>query len=94
MKVIKLKSGKEVTLKDVSVDEKDEMLDSCEWKYDKKGNPTSMVNMNKTTTMWIRLGLDGDTSDDVIKTFSLEDRTEIFIELQKYLTVGEEKASK
>ena len=91
---VKLKSGKEVTLKDVSVDDKDEMLDSCEWNYDKDGNPSGMVNMNKTTTMWIRKGLEGDTSDKVLKTFSMEDRTEIFIALQKYLTVGEEKASK
>ena len=91
---IKLKSGKEVTLRDVSVDEKDEMLDSCEWIYNAKGKPTNMKNMNKTLTKWIRLGLDDDASDNFLKTLSLQDRTEIFVKLQENLMVGEGKASK
>ena len=35
----KLKSGKKIKLKDVSIDERDEMLDSVEYQYDAKGNP-------------------------------------------------------
>ena len=91
---IKLESGKKIKLKDVSIDERDEMLDSVEYQYDAKGNPKGMKMMNTTMTKWIRVGVDGDTSDKFLKLLSLEDRTEIFIEMQKYLMVGEGKASK
>ena len=91
---IKLKSGKKIKLKDVSIDDRDEMLDSVEYQYDAKGNPKGMKMMNTTMTKWIRVGVDGDTSDKFLKLLSLEDRTEIFIEMQKYLMVGEGKASK
>ena len=90
----KLKSGKKIKLKDVSIDERDEMLDSVEYQYDAKGNPQGMKMMNTTMTKWIRLGVDGDTSDKFLKSLLLEDRTEIFIKMQEYLLVGEGKASK
>tara|TARA_R100000152_G_C6778645_1_gene209482 strand:+ start:3150 stop:3431 length:282 start_codon:yes stop_codon:yes gene_type:complete len=91
---MKLKSGKKIKLKDVSIDERDEMLDSVEYQYDIKGNPKGMKMMNTTMTKWIRVGVDGDTSDKFLKTLTLEDRTEIFIKMQEYLMVGEGKASK
>tara|TARA_R100001594_G_scaffold126745_1_gene164107 strand:- start:21 stop:302 length:282 start_codon:yes stop_codon:yes gene_type:complete len=91
---IKLESGKKIKLKDVSIDERDEMLDSVQYQYDEKGSPKGMKMMNTTMTKWIRVGVDGDTSDKFLKTLSLEDRTEIFIKMQEYLMVGEEKASK
>jgi hypothetical protein len=91
---IKLESGKKIKLKDVSIDDRDEMLDSVDYQYDAKGNPKGMKMMNTTMTKWIRLGVDGDTSDKFLKSLSLEDRTEIFIKMQEYLLVGEEKASK
>jgi hypothetical protein len=53
-----------------------------------------MKMMNTTMTKWIRLGVDGDTSDKFLKSLTLSDRTEIFIKMQEYLMVGEEKASK
>jgi hypothetical protein len=91
---IQLKSGKKIKLKDVSIDERDELFDSVDYQYDKKGNPKGMKMMNTTVTKWIRIGVDGDTSDKFLKTLSLEDRTEIFLKVQEYLLVGEEKASK
>ena len=90
----KLKSSKKIKLKDVSIDERDEMLDSVEYQYDAKGNPKGMKMMNSTITKWIRLSVDGDTSDEFLKTLTIEDRTEIFIKMQEYLLVGEKKASK
>jgi len=90
----KTKSGKKVAFKDVSIDEKDMLLDSVEYEYDKDGNTGTFKMMNTTITKWIRLGLEGDTSDDFLKTLSLEDRTEIFLALQEYILVGEKKASK
>ena len=90
----KLESGKKVKLKDVSIDERDEMLDSVEYQYDEKGSPTGVKMMHSTMTKWIRLGVDGDTSDKFLKSLTLSDRTEIFIKMQEYLMVGEGKASK
>ena len=91
---IKLKSGKKIKLKDVSIDERDEMLDSVEYQYDAKGNPKGMKMMNSTITKWLRLSIDGDISDEFLKTLTLQDRTDVFIKMQEYLLVGEKKASK
>ena len=90
----KLESGNKIKLKDVSIDERDEMLDSVEYQYDAKGNPKGMKMMNSTITKWLRLCIDGDTSDEFLKTLTLKDRTDIFVKMQEYLLVGEEKASK
>ena len=91
---MKLESGNKIKLKDVSIDERDEMLDSVEYQYDAKGNPKGMKMMNSTITRWLRLCVDGDTSDEFLKTLTLKDRTDIFVKMQEYLLVGEEKASK
>jgi|TARA_E500000331_G_scaffold276756_1_gene269363 hypothetical protein len=90
----KLESGSKIKLKDVSIDERDEMLDSVEYQYDAKGNPKGMKMMNSTITKWLRLCIDGDTSDEFLKTLTLKDRTDIFVKMQEYLLVGEDKASK
>lgn len=90
----KLESGSKIKLKNVSIDERDEMLDSVEYQYDAKGNPKGMKMMNSTITKWLRLCIDGDTSDEFLKTLTLKDRTDIFVKMQEYLLVGEEKASK
>ena len=90
----KLESGSKIKLKDVSIDERDEMLDSVEYQYDAKGNPKGMKMMNSTITKWLRLCIDGNTSDEFLKTLTLKDRTDIFVKMQEYLLVGEDKASK
>ena len=89
-----LKSGRKLKLKDVSIDEQDEMMDSIEWEMDKDGNPTKIKMMHGTMTKWIRLGLDGDTSDKFLMSLTLEEKSEIFTELQTMFFVGEDKASK
>ena len=90
----KLKSGKKVKLKDVSIDERDEMLDSVQYEVKQDGKVGQIKMMHSTMTKWIRIGIDGDTSDKFLKTLTLEDRTEIFTYMQNYYLVGEEKASK
>ena len=90
----KLESGSKIKLKDVSIDERDEMLDSVQYEMDSEGNIGQIKLMHSTMTKWIRIGLDGDTSDEFLKTLTLEDRTEIFTKMQNYYLVGEEKASK
>ena len=90
----KLKSGKKIKLKDVSIDERDEMLDSVQYEYTKDGKVQGVKMMHSTMTKWIRIGVDGDTSYKFLKTLTLEDKTEIFTEMQSLYLVGEEKASK
>ena len=90
----KLESEKKIKLKDVSIDERDEMLDSVQYEMDSDGNVGNIKMMHSTMTKWIRIGLEGDTSDKFLKTLTLEDRTEIFTKMQNYYLVGEDKASK
>ena len=90
---IKLDSGRKLKLKDVSLDERDELLDSVEYQFDTKGKVQSVKMMNTTITKWLRIGLDGDTSDKFLKSLSFEERTEIFLKMQEGILVGEEKAS-
>jgi hypothetical protein len=90
----KLKSGKKIKLKDVSIDERDEMLDSIDYQLNPDGTVGSIKMMHSTMTKWMRLGIDGDTSDKFLKSLKLEDKTEIFTKMQTVYMVGEEKASK
>ena len=90
---IKLKSGKKIKLKDVSIDERDEMLDSVQYDYTDGGEVLGVKMMHSTMTKWIRLGVDGDTSDKFIKKLTFEDKTNIFSKLQEELLSGEEEAS-
>ena len=90
---IKLDSGRKLKMKDVSVDERDELLDSVEYQFDKTGKIQNVKMMNSTITKWLRIGLDVDTSDKFLKTLTFDERTEIFIKMQGLVLVGEEKAS-
>ena len=90
----KTKSGKKVVFKDISIDEKDILLDSVEYEYNNDGSVGSVKMLNTTITQWIRTGLDGDSSDKFLKTLSLQDRTEIFLAMQDHIILGEKKASK
>ena len=90
---VKLKSGKKIKLKDVSIDERDEMLDSVQYEFDVKGEPAGVRMMHSTMTKWIRLGVKGDTSDKFIKTLTLDDRIALFSKMQEVLLSGEEVAS-
>ena len=90
-----LKSGRKLKIKDVSIDERDEMMDSIKWEMDADGKPTKIEMMHSTMTKWIRLGLDGDTSDKFLKSLKFEEKVEIFSFMQKeFMSSGEEKPSK
>tara|TARA_R100001594_G_scaffold130640_1_gene169850 strand:- start:1625 stop:1915 length:291 start_codon:yes stop_codon:yes gene_type:complete len=93
MEKIKLKSGKEINIKDVSLDERDEMLDSVEYTYDKKGNVSGVKMMHSTITKWLRYGLNGQATDEFILSLTFDERTEIFLKMQEKLLVGEGNAS-
>ena len=93
MEKVKLKSGREIKLKDVSLDERDAMLDSLEYNYDEKGNMSGVNLMHSTITKWLRTGLNGQASDEFILGLTFEERTEIFLKMQERLMTGEGKAS-
>ena len=90
---IKLDSGRKLKIKDVSLDERDELLDSVEYNFNPKGEVQSVKMMNSTITKWLRMCIDGDTSDEFLKSMTFEERTEIFLKMQKSILVGEQKAS-
>ena len=90
---LKLKSGLKLKLKDVSLDERDEMLDGVQYETNKDGKVQGMKMMHSTITKWLRIALEGDTSDEFLKKLSFEDRTEVFLKIQETLLMGEEKAS-
>ena len=90
---IKLKSGLKLKIKDVSLDERDELLDSVEYEFDDKGKVQNVKMMNTTITKWLRICLDGDTSDKFLKSLTFDERTQIFLKMQDSILVGEGKAS-
>ena len=93
MEKLKLKSGREINIKDVSLDERDEMLDSVEYVYDDKGNVSGVKMMHSTITKWLRNGLNGQATDEFILGLTFEERTEIFLKMQEKLITGEGSAS-
>ena len=91
----KLKSGRKLKSKDISIDERDELMDSIKWEVDKDGKPKQIEMMHSTMTKWIRIGLDSDTSDKFLKSLTFEEKVEIFSVLQsEFMSSGESKASK
>ena len=92
---VKLKTGRTLKIKeDISLDERDELMDSIEYDWGKDGNMNGVKMMNKTVTKWLRTCIDGDTSDKFLSTLSLDERTEAFTQMQSMFFVGEGKASK
>ena len=93
MNKLKLKSGREVEIKEIGLDDRDEMLDSVEYTYDDKGGVSGVKMMHSTITKWLRFGLNGKADDAYILGLSFEERTEIFLAMQEKLLTGEENAS-
>ena len=89
----KTKSGKKVKFKDVSIDQRDELLDTLEYSYKENGDFKNIKMINTTMTKWMRIGLDGDTSDKFLMSLTFEERVEIFTKMQEKIMVGEGKAS-
>ena len=70
---IKLKSGKKVKIKDISLDERDGMLDSLEMDYTKEGESTVIKAPHSTMTKWFRLALEEGSSDEFILGLKMEE---------------------
>ena len=90
---IKLKGGKKLKVKNISLDERDDLLDSVQYEFNEDGSSRGVKMMHSTMTKWLRTCLE-DSSDEAIISFSLEEKTKIFTELQGLFFKGEGKASK
>ena len=91
---IKLEGGRKLKVKNITLDERDELLDSVSYEYNNDGSVRGVKMMHSTMTKWMRTCIDGDTSDKFLMGLSLDDKTQIFTKLQSIFFVGEEKASK
>lgn len=92
---IKLSDGKKVKLKDLSIDERDELLDSVEYEYTDDNSPSKIKMLHSTMTKFIRIGIDGEVTDEFLKSLSFSDKTDIFTKIQgECMNLGEEEASK
>ena len=90
---IKLKSGKKVKIRNISLDERDELLDAVVYDYNEDGSAKGVKMMYSTMTKWMRTCITNAT-DKMLLSFTLEDKTELFTKLQSMFLVGEETASK
>ena len=93
MTKLKLKSGRDIDIKTVGLDDRDTLLDSVEYTYDSKGGVSGVKAMHSTITKWLRIGLNGQADDEFILGLTFEERTEIFLKMQEMLLTGEESAS-
>ena len=88
---VKLDSGREVVFNDLTVDERDELLDSVEYDNSKKGVKIKMLH--STMTKFIRLGIK-NSDDKFIKSLKFNEKSDIFQKIQgDLLNLGEEEAS-
>ena len=88
---VNLESGREVVFNDLTVDERDELLDSVEYDNSKKGVKIKMLH--STMTKFIRLGIK-NSDDKFIKSLKFNEKSDIFQKIQgDLLNLGEEEAS-
>ena len=82
-----------MAIKKITIDERDSLLDGVKYIM-KDGKIDSIEMMHSTMTKWIRICVDGDTSDDALMDYSLDERIETFTKLQAVVLLGDKKASK
>lgn len=87
MKSIKLNTGREVKIKEMSVDDIDFCSDIPEMKYD-GDNLVAIKYLSKARTAWIRKGVEG-ADDNFIKTLSDDEKNELSVAIQDYQRLGE-----
>ena len=92
---VKLKTGRKISLKsDLTLDERDQLLDQVKYEWGDNGKMKGISMMNSTMTKFIRTCVVGDTSDKELLKWSIDERTEVFLKIQDGLSLGEGKASK
>tara|TARA_R100001086_G_scaffold186630_3_gene104792 strand:- start:7131 stop:7385 length:255 start_codon:yes stop_codon:yes gene_type:complete len=84
---MKLSTGKEVKLKEMSIDDIDSCNDIPQMVY-KDNEIVSITNLAKARTAWIRKGVEG-ADDKFIRSLSEEDKNELSFAVQEYQRLGE-----
>ena len=88
---VKLDSGREVVFNELTVDERDELLDSVE--YDSSKNGVKVKMLHSTMTKFIRVAVKG-SNDKFIKSLTFSEKTDIFQKIQgDLMNLGEAEAS-
>lgn len=87
MKKVTLNSGKEVSLKEMSVDDMDYCNDLPQMRYE-DNEIVSISNLSKARTAWIRKGVE-NADDKFIKSLSEDDKNELSLAVQEYQRLGE-----
>ena len=99
----KLKSGRDVEIKDMLIDDIDNIKDGLTITF-KNGQPDTVSGINRQKTAWIRKGLGGgkfkdwkpnggDVPDRVIKQLTEIEKDELVIYIQEAQSMGEGKPS-
>tara|TARA_R100000458_G_C8253427_1_gene229910 strand:- start:411 stop:680 length:270 start_codon:yes stop_codon:yes gene_type:complete len=86
-KKVKLKSGKEVILLEMSVDDIDVCQDTTSIIFDKDGNQV-LKGINAARTMWLRKGVK-KSDDKFIKSLSEEEKNELSLLVREHQSLGE-----
>jgi hypothetical protein len=100
----KLKSGRKVVIREMSIDDIDTCKDMLQVIF-KGGSAQTVSGLNKQKTHWIRKGLcggdfkdwpfpeKGDAPDNVLKQLTEIERDELVALIQEAQSLGEEKPS-
>ena len=99
----KLKSGRKIKIRELSVDKIDELKDIIKMRYHRDGSSV-VENLNVARTAWIRAGLGGGDfknwkpngiapPDSILKQLSEIEREELFDIIQQCQIMGEEDPS-
>ena len=84
---MKLSTGKETKIKEMSVDDIDYCNDLPQMRYE--GNEiVAITNLAKARTAWIRKGVEG-VDDAFIKSLTDEEKNELSLAIQEYQRLGE-----
>lgn len=83
----KLSTGKEIKIKEMSVDDIDYCNDIPQMKYEGE-EVVAITNLSKARTAWIRRGVEG-CDDKFIKSLSEDEKNELSLAVQEYQRLGE-----
>ena len=84
---MKLKSGKEVELKEMSVDDIDYCNDLPQMRYE-DNQVVAITNLAKARTAWIRKGVK-NADDKFIKSLTEDEKNELSLAIQEHQRLGE-----
>ena len=100
-KKIELSSGRKIELREMSIDEVDFCSDVAEIVYDDEGVVSTVKNVSKSRTAWLRRGIAGgdfknfsinaknQVDDSALKELTEAEKNEVLEKIQNYQSMGE-----